>query len=490
MCSNSPPESTAGQPRRDPTLTPKDRGRLRVLIAGGGVAALEALLALRELVGHRVELTLLSPERQFLYRPVTVAEAFDRGEARAYDLADVVASDGGGRLVRGSLSGVEPGEHIAVTGSGERIPYDVLIVATGGAVRATLPGALTFRGRTDVAALRVLLDALVQGTARSVAVTMPSERMWALPAYELALMTAGYLRERGAGAEVWLVTPEEEPLELFGPAATRAIEPVLEAHGIRLRTSCRPALVRGRALVLAGGAEIYVDRVLALPQIEGPRLPGLPHDRHGFVPVDRHGRVPGADDVYAAGDITSFPLKQGGLAAQQADAVAESIASQLDAAVTARPFSPVLRGLLLTGGAPIYLRAEPQRLGREATVAIEATPSRRTSRDVSSAAAQPLWWPPAKIAGRYLAPFLATARPQPLSSGPLIDMAPAGRPGVSEPEFADALELALLLADCDARWGDYVAALSALDAAEALQGALPPEYEAKRREWRAAAHGR
>jgi sulfide:quinone oxidoreductase len=311
--------------------------------------------------------------------------------------------------------------------------------------------------------------------------------MWALPIYELALMTAGHLRERGAKATVWLVTPEEEPLELFGPAAARAIEPMLKARGIRLRTSSRPALVRDRVMVLTGGGEVYVDRVITLPQLEGPGLPGLPHDKHGFIPVDSHGRVSGVDDVYAAGDVTTFPLKQGGLAAQQADAVAEMIAAELGVPLTPKPFHPVLRGLLMTGGAPLYLRAEPQRLPRQATVAIEATPRRRSAREASSAAGQPLWWPPAKIAGRYLGPFLATARPQPLSSELLHDRVAVPGAPLSEAEYQDALELALLLADCDARWGDYGAALNALDAAQALQGALPPEYEARRREWTAAA---
>jgi len=32
-----------------------------------------------------------------------------------------------------------------------------------------------------------------------------------------------------------------------------------------------------------------------------------------------------------------------------------------------------------------------------------------------------LWWPPGKIAGRYLAPYLATARPRVLADEPLID---------------------------------------------------------------------
>ncbi len=464
------------------------RDRLHVVIAGGGVAAVEALLALRDLAPHRVEITLLSPELEFLYRPVTVAEAFDRGEARAYSLADIVGQDGRGRMVCAALASVEPDERVAITSTGDRIGYGALIVAAGAIAREPLPGALTFGGRADVARLRGLLDDLVAGTARSVALTLPSERTWPLPIYELALMTAAHLHQHDAGGvPVWLVTPEEEPLELFGPAAGRAIEPMLKTRGIRLRTSSRPAVVRDRALVLAGGSELQVDRVVTLPQLEGPSLPGLPHDHHGFIPIDSHGRVRGLDDVYAAGDISAFPLKQGGLAAQQADAVAEAIAAGLGIPLTPRPFSPVLRGLLLTGGAPLYLRAEPQRLPRRATVAIEATPLHRTTRDASSAAGQPLWWPPAKIAGRYLGPFLARTHPRPLDSELLSDRVavPGGR--LSEAEFEEALELALLLAESDARWGDYGAALNALDAAEALQGALPPEFEAKRRQWRAAA---
>jgi sulfide:quinone oxidoreductase len=244
-------------------------------------------------------------------------------------------------------------------------------------------------------------------------------------------------------------------------------------------------VARGRTLLLAGGAKIFADRVITVPQLEGPRLPGLPHDQHGFIPVDKFGQVSDVEHVFAAGDVTAFPLKQGGLAAQQADAVAGTIAARAGAASAPSQFRPVLRGLLLTGGAPLYLRAEPQRLPREATVAIEAQPTRRGVRDASAAAGQALWWPPGKIAGRYLAPYLATARPLPLDTGLLSDRVVVPGPPVSDAEFQDAVELALLLADADARWGDFASALNALDAAEALQGVLPPEYEVKRREWRA-----
>lgn len=469
-------------------MTPHTHDRLRVVIAGGGVAALETLLALRTLAGELVELTLICGGREFLYRPVTVAEAFDRGEARAYGLAEIVEGDCRATLISDSLAHVDPDAKVVVTGAGQRVAFDALVVATGAVATEPFPGALTFRGRVDVPALRDLLADLADGRARSVAFVLPSQRIWPLPLYELALMTAGHLRGLGSSAvKVWLVTPEEEPLELFGPAGATAISPMLEARGIILRTWSHPARVRDRALVLLGGGEIFVDRVVTLPVLEGPRIHGLPHDRHGFVPVDAHGRVAGVADIYAAGDITAFPLKQGGLAAQQADAVAEVIAAAAGAAVTPEPFAPVLRGLLMTGGAPLYLRCEPQRLAREATVAIEARRPRRNGGGGSAAAAQALWWPPAKVAGRYLAPYLATARPAPFGAEPLADRAAVPGAELSDPEYQDALELALLLADCDARWGDYPSALNALDAAEALQGALPSGYEAKRREWRSAA---
>ena len=98
---------------------------------------------------------------------------------------------------------------------------------------------------------------------------------------------------------------------------------------------------------------------------------------------------------------------------------------------------------------------------------------RRTRRDTSAAAGQALWWPPAKIAGRYLAPYLATARPSPLAEHVLADRLAVPGPPVSDEEQQDALELALLLADSDARWGDYASALNALDAAEAAAGSAP-----------------
>ena len=60
----------------------------------------------------------------------------------------------------------------------------------------------------------------------------------------------------------------------------------------------------------------------------------------------RNCGVRGVDDVYAAGDMTTFPLKQGGIAAQMADAAASAIAVRAGVPVAQHPFRPVIRGLL------------------------------------------------------------------------------------------------------------------------------------------------
>jgi sulfide:quinone oxidoreductase len=250
-------------------------------------------------------------------------------------------------------------------------------------------------------------------------------------------------------------------------------------RGIAFRVGARALSVRKGVLELAEGPGVVADRVIALPRLVGPAIAGLPHGAHGFIPVDAHGRVPEVPDVFAAGDATTFPLKQGGLACQQADAAAEAIAADLGVAVTPVPFRPVMRGLLLTGGAPLYLRSVLTPAGEPA-----GGGARRAARPTSSATRRALWWPPGKIAGRYLASLLATARPPLLATAQLQDFEV---PGGVEDDRQDARELALLLADEEAAMGDFAQAVHALDAAAALTGGVVPSEWAERRDrWMAA----
>src|SRR5207302_10626513 len=125
-----------------------------------------------------------------------------------------------------------------------------------------------------------------------------------LPLYELALLTGEYLTEHMTHAELTLVTPEEQPLMLFGPKASDAIAQLLEMREIGLQAGKTPVAFGDVVLRLEDGGTVDADAVVALPNLEGRPLDGIPQDARGFIPTDEYGRVAGLTDLYAAGDLT------------------------------------------------------------------------------------------------------------------------------------------------------------------------------------------
>jgi sulfide:quinone oxidoreductase len=369
----------------------REASRKRILIAGGGVAGLEALLALRDLAGDRVELTLLCSEPEFVYRPMAIAEPFGRGRAERHPLAEI-AADLETELLPVALVEVDPVTRAAIASGGERLTYDALLVAVGAGSEPAFRRVLTWTPQSDGALFGGLLRDLDEGYTKRVAFVVPPGVAWTLPAYELALMTAWQARGMGHDdVQVTLYTPEEAPLGLFGTRASAAVRQDLDQAGVRVETGVyvtQDVQAPDRLILHPGARRLDAERVIALPRATGPRVRGLPADARGFIPADLYGRVPGVDGVWAAGDAIAFPVKQGGLAAQQADAAAESIAATLGADLEPRPFRPVLRGMMLTGRGPTWMRHEPAGAG-------DGTTLRRA-----------LWWPPTKIAGRYLSPYL------------------------------------------------------------------------------------
>jgi sulfide:quinone oxidoreductase len=366
-------------------------GPLRVLVAGGGVAGLETLLALRHLAGERIERTLLTPEKEFVYRPMAVAEPFSRGHAQRHGL-DTIAEDLGAGLVSGSLVEVDDQPRMAVTSTGERLSYDALVVAVGAASEPAFARVLTWTPESDEEVYGGLLRDVEEGYSKRVAFVIPPGVCWPLPAYELALMTAWDAHGMGIDdMRITIYTPESAPLQIFGVAASQALRGDLDELGIEVRTDAYVTEPPEGGLVIEPGARpLDAERVVALPRAVGPALPGVVNDPRGFIRCDDHGKVHGASTVWAAGDAIAFPVKQGGLAAQEADAVAEAIAARAGADVRPQPFRPVLRGVLLTGRGQAWMRHAAA--GGDG----DGEAQRRA-----------LFWPPTKIAGRYLSPYLA-----------------------------------------------------------------------------------
>lgn len=372
---------------RTASITGMSNSRRHVVIAGAGVAGLETALALQAVAPEQVSVELISPEEEFIYRPLAVAEPFQVGEVRRFPLARLVTA-AGAELRQGALVAVNADEKRITLADGATVEYDVLALALGARPLPAVPGALTFRGlQEDSDELAGVLEQVTSGDLRRLVFAVPAGSTWQLPLYELALLTGEYISEHLTHAEVVVVTPEEEPLGLFGKRASEAIAQLLETRGIGLRTGIAPVAFEDGALRLMDGSTIAADAVVALPTLEGPRIDGIPQDERGFVPTDEYGRVADLTDVYAAGDLMQSSIKQGGVAAQEADAVADAIAADAGAPVQPSPCRPVLRGLLLTGFVPRFLRHEETGLSLVDT--------------------QPLWWPPGKIVGRHLSPFLA-----------------------------------------------------------------------------------
>jgi sulfide:quinone oxidoreductase len=414
-----------------------------IVIAGGGIAGLEALIALHGHLGSTARIELLEGNTDLVERQRAVAEPFGGAPARRFDLVRI-AADHGAHLRPDRLASVDTEARRVRTVRGDTLDYDALLIAVGATPDMAIPGALTFSGPRDVGAFSALLADLDAGRVQRVAFAVPGSVTWTLPLYELALMTGEHVRSRGLeDVGLMLVTPEHSPLEAFGARIASHIRSLLVERDIAVCTHSVPLRAGPGGLIVAHREPVQAQRIVSLPRLVGPWIGGMPHDGEGFLPTDEDGAVLGTDAVWAAGDGTAFPLKQGGLAAQQAAAAASAIARALGADVPPEPFRPVLRGMLLDPAGPRFLDS--------------------SRGDVPTT---PLWWPPTKVAAPHLSDYLAPHAP---------DM-PAGSEGI------DVGELLLGLAERHATVGEDALALRCLDAAAQVRGALPPAAAARRDE--------
>jgi sulfide:quinone oxidoreductase len=361
-----------------------------VIIVGGGVAALESALALSHLASELTDVTILAPNHEFVYRPMVVREPFAYGAASRYPLQRI-ASDAGATLLKEQLAWIDPGKQTVHTETGKAIEYDALLLALGAHASPRYEHALTIDDRRLDEALHGLIQDIEGDFIHSLAFVAPGSIAWPLPLYELALMSAGRAYDMGIELATTIITPEDSPLAIFGPTASSAVSELLRQAKIQVVSSAYAEIPRsGEVVISPGDRHLQVDRVIALPELYGPSVRGIPLGDHGFIRVDPYGRVPHLEAIYAAGDAIDFPVKHGGLAAQQADVAARSIAAQAGAAVTPERFDPVINGMLLTNDKPRYLTAH-------------ITGGQGFSSEISDT---PSWSPPGKIVARYLAPYI------------------------------------------------------------------------------------
>jgi sulfide:quinone oxidoreductase len=357
------------------------------------VAALEAALALRELAGERIAVVIATAAREFVYRPFAVVRSFRSRPTYRIELARI-AADLDAELVAADAIRVEGDFRQVVLSDGQSWSYDALLIAIGARAEAVVgAGTLTPWDWGEGYAFGSMLDTLSKSEVKSVSFIVPAGLTWPLPLYELALLTSTLLRDKGVGdVSLSVVTPESAPLEEFGPGASATVASLLEQRGIALYTKSEVDTIEGGALRTSGGTSIPAAVTVAVPVIRARELGGVATNAAGFVNVDPYCRVDGAVDVFASGDCTNTCVKQGGLAAQQADTAAAGIASLAGAPIAVEPFRPELHAVLLTGEGSLHL-----------------DPTGAKPISTGSPAAHPQ--PAEKIVARYLTPYLAQARP-------------------------------------------------------------------------------
>jgi sulfide:quinone oxidoreductase len=319
--------------------------RFSVVVCGGSVARLEAILRLWRLACDRLDITLLSPSDTFRYRPWTVLERFDQVPVRHYPISRLV-QDAGCRWIRGELGWMNRAAHVAYTRAGDEVSYDAVVIALGGRELPAPPAVLSFSERT-AKDHQTALESAVAERVDSIGYVALASPCWPLPLYELALVTAARLAVVGSECALTFDEPADRPLAVFGPAAAHVIVPLFHEAGTRGRTGAA-AMEHSERVT----AQSHPRRILVtVPRIVAESIPGLPSPPVGaFLPIDEHSRlIDGDGSVFAAGDVTQSPVKHGALAAQQADKAAAMVAFLAGAAPHPRTHHPVLRATLTTG---------------------------------------------------------------------------------------------------------------------------------------------
>jgi sulfide:quinone oxidoreductase len=278
---------------------------MRVVVAGGGIAALEVLAGLRALAGERVDATLLAPDRSFSYCPLSMAVPITFLDERNRPLEELAAG-WGATFVRDGLTQVDEARGRVLTHDGDFLSYDALVIAVGARPDHRDPDMTWSRSADATARLGRILEEIEEGAVRRLAIVVPPRAAWPVDAYEPALVASLAAERAASKTKISVFTAEKAPVEALGAATAEAIAAELARAGIELvagvaatlpgqseeagrdafssvvarlapprrRTGERAQLV----LRLSPGSPVAVDRVLFLPavQVRSPRARGRP----------------------------------------------------------------------------------------------------------------------------------------------------------------------------------------------------------------------
>ncbi|HEX5511440.1 MAG TPA: FAD-dependent oxidoreductase [Actinomycetales bacterium] len=277
-----------------------------VVVVGGGLAGAKTVEALRK-NGYDGRLVLLTAEEEVPYDRPPLSKEYLQGK-KGEDEIRVLSRDWYAenavdlRLGTTATALDLDGRRVALS-SGERVPFDRLLLATGSEPRhlplpgADLEGVLTLRTRSDSDRLREALQ--------------PGRHYVVIGGGWIGLETAA--AGRIAGADVTVLEREDLPLlAVLGPELARVFADLHREQGVDLRTAVGVSEIVGDAagrvagVRLADGTVVPADTVVvgvgAAPRVDLARDAGLDVDNGVLVDARLRTTHP---DVFAAGDIAN-----------------------------------------------------------------------------------------------------------------------------------------------------------------------------------------
>lgn len=363
--------------------------RHRAVVVGGGLAGLESALYLKARLGDQVAVTLISDQPRFVYRPFLTYVTFGLDPDHIHLDLKMIADQQDFRLLLGRVDHVDPARRLVQFGS-QSVAYDSLILATGAAaVEEAIPGlrrGYTVWSEKEMLALRDRLGSAVESPPDSVLTRVvflvPPGALWTGPIYELALMTATWLTWVGArdSFDLHILTPELRHVEALGEKVHDQLAESLIVRGIRATLGARATAVKRDTVRLGDGEEVPFDLLINAAVYHGAGLKNdLPVDEKGFYRTRTNTRQIVSDDqIYAVGDGSDYPVKQGFLALLQADAAGEHIASRLLREEPAFDFTTSLFWLMEEFDEVLFAHGDPEALSPD--VEVERLPIGRLRR--------------------------------------------------------------------------------------------------------------
>ena len=338
-----------------------------------------------------------------------------------------------------------------------------------------VPGALTFAGPGQAAEVAAILDRVERGEARRLVFAVPAG----------ADVVAARLRARDDGRRRPARPRGRARHAGHRHARARAAPPL--RRGGRRRAARDARRARHRAVDAAPGR--WSCATASSTSSQGRRCAPT---RSSACPRSRDRRSPACPPTRAASSPSTRTAASAVPRASTPRATRPRSRSSRAASPPSRPTRSPRRSPPTSTSCPTPPRSGPCCAGccspaaRRCTCApsCPATRSPTARRLRGEVSGRALWWPPGKVAGRYLAPYLGTARPVDLGSEPLRDRAAARRRAAPPPTATRPTGSRSCSPSRTRELGDYRQALHALDAAAALAGGvLPDEWVESRERW-------